>query len=324
MFKIGNIEIDNPIIAGPMAGISDSAFRELLFENGAQLVYTEMVSDKAIVYKNDKTLKMCQIDDRYHPVAIQLFGSEVDTMVKAAIYLDRETNADIIDINMGCPMTKVIKTGAGSALMRNPDLATEIVSKIIENVKKPVTVKMRLGFSTKEINYLSLAKRLEGVGVSAICLHTRTRSQMYEGKGDWSHVKILKKELKIPLIGNGDIRDVEDIAKRLLETGCDGVMIARALVGDPFLISKGLAYLKGEPLEDISNEKRFAMCLRHAKKLCSLYGEDMGMRKMREIASHYLRGLPNSAKVKAKTNSMTTYAQLETILNEYLYDLSLD
>lgn len=323
MFKIGDIKITNKIIAGPMAGISNAAFRELLFENDAGLVYTEMVSDKAIIYKNEKTLKMCEIDDHYHPVSIQLFGSEVDSMVKAAIYLDQMTNADIIDINMGCPMTKVIKTGAGSALMRTPDLALEIVSSIIKNVKKPITVKMRLGFTKDEMNYLDLAKRLEGVGVKAIALHARTRSQMYEGEANWSHVKRLKEELSIPVFGNGDIRTVDDIKRRLEETACDAVMVARALVGDPFLIKKAQTYLQEGIRYDVSITERFAMCLRHASKLCALYGENTGMRMMREITPHYLRGLANSAKVRSMTNRIDTYRALVEILDNYKKDLAL-
>ena len=323
MFKIADLNIKSPIIAGPMAGISNSAFREILYENGAGLVFTEMVSDKAIVYKNEKTLKMCDVDDRFHPIATQLFGSDIDSMVKAAKYLDEMTSTDIIDINMGCPVLKVIKTGAGSALMRDIDKTTELVSEIVKSVKKPVTVKMRLGFSKSEMNYLALAKRLEEVGVKAITLHARTRSQMYEGKADWTHVKILKKNLSIPVIGNGDILKPEDIKTRLAETGCDGVMIARALVGDPFLIKKGEDLLNKGKYEEIALDKRFDMCLRHADKLCHRYGEINGMKMMREITPHYLTGLKNSTKVKAMTNTITSYDELVTILKDYLKNIDV-
>ncbi len=317
MFKIGDIKIDSKIVAGPMAGISNAAFRELLYENNADLVYTEMVSDKAIIYQNEKTLKMCEIDDRFHPVVIQLFGSEVDSMVKAAVYLDRFTNADIIDINMGCPMTKVIKTGAGSALMRTPDLAVEIVDNVIKNVRKPVTVKMRLGFNADDMNYLSLAQKLEGVGVKAIALHARTRSQMYEGKADWSHVKRLKAALNIPVFGNGDLRTVDEVKMRLDKTGCDAVMIARGLVGDPFLIKKADAYLHDGTRYEVTIDERFETCLNHAAKLCVLYGEGTGIRMMREITPHYLRGLPNSAKVRSLSNHISTYEMLKELLDDY-------
>ena len=323
MFKIGDITINSKIVAGPMAGISNAAFREILFENGAELVYTEMVSDKAIVYRNEKTLKMCDIDDRYHKVAVQLFGSDVGSMREAAIYLDQNTNADIIDINMGCPVPKVVKTGAGSGLMKDPDRAVEITKAIVENVKKPVTVKMRLGSILDDMNYLELARRLEDVGVKAITLHARTRSQMYEGKADWHHIKVLKENLKIPVIGNGDIKTPEDIKARLAETGCDAIMIARALVGDPFLIKKGEDLLAKGTYDDVDIDTRFAMCLAHARKLCALFSEKNAMKMMREITPHYLSGLPNSTKVKAKTNLVETYAELEEILENYKNILSL-
>ena len=238
MLVIKNKEIKSPIIIAPMAGITNGAFRELCFEFGAGLVYTEMVSDKAIFYNNKKTMDMLEIDDRFHPVSLQLFGRDIDTMVYAAKIMDTQTNCDFIDINMGCPVQKVVKTGAGSAMMLDEDNAVEVVKAIIQNVSKPVTVKMRLGFTLKNMNYLSLAKRLEEVGVSAIALHARTRGQMYDGHSDWSHIKNLKDNLKIPVIGNGDVKTVDDFIKMKEETGCDAVMIGRGIVGNPFLIKE--------------------------------------------------------------------------------------
>ncbi len=315
MFKIGDIKIEGPVIAGPMAGISNSAFRELLYENGAELVYSEMVSDKAIVYKNQKTLKMCEVSDAYHPVVMQLFGSDPVSMVEAAVYLDKETACDIIDINMGCPMPKVTKTGAGSALMRTPDLAVEIVRSIIEHVAKPVTVKMRLGYYKSQQNYLELSQALEKVGVAAITLHARTRDQMYDGTAEWSAIRRLKENIAIPVIANGDIKSVEDIVRCKEETGADGFMICRALVGDPFLIRDGNSYLKNGHYEPTTLADRLTLCMRHAEKLSLAFGEERALKMMREVTPHYLRGLPSSGQLRAKTSKLSTLAELQEILD---------
>jgi len=300
-----------------MAGISNGAFRELCFEFGAGLVYTEMVSDKAIFYNNKKTLDMLEVDDKFHPVSLQLFGSDQATMIIGARILDQKTNCDFIDINMGCPVNKVVKTGAGSALMLEEDKAVQIVKNIVENVKKPVTVKMRLGYSLDKMNYLSLAKKLEEVGVSAIALHARTRHQMYEGKADWSHIKTLKDNLTIPVIGNGDVKTVEDFIRMKQETGCDGVMIGRGVVGNPFLIKEIDNYLKGQENYTVSYLERFEYCKKHALKLIELKGEKLGMSEMRGLAPHYITGLYMATKYKAQMNMMSKYDDLLNILNEY-------
>ena len=317
MLHIKNKEIKSPIIVAPMAGISNGAFRELCFEFGAGLVYTEMVSDKAIFYDNNKTKDMLVIDDNYHPVTMQLFGSDKNTMVYAAKVLDKETNCDFIDINMGCPVHKVVKTGAGSAMMLKEDESVEIVKEIINNVKKPVTVKMRLGFTLKQINYLSLAKKLEAVGVSAIALHARTKGQMYDGHADWSHIKTLKDNLNIPVIGNGDVKTVDDYIRMQNETGCDGVMIGRGCVGNPFLIKEISNYIKGKGNFEISIDEKFACCLNHAEKLVKLKGERIGIAEMRGLAPHYISGLYEATTYKEKMNRMDTYSDLIIILNEY-------
>ena len=317
MWKIRDVEIKNRIVIAPMAGISNGAFRELCYKNGAGLVYGEMLSDKAIVYGNEKTKTMAIIDDTYHPITAQLFGSEVDSMVKAAIYLDQETNCDIIDINMGCPVNKVIKTGAGSHLMRTPDLAVEIVSEIIKNVKKPVTVKMRLGFTRQEMNYLELAQRLEEVGVSAIALHARTRSEMYEGKAHWEEIAKLKQALKIPVIGNGDIKTVEDAVRMFDETGVDAIMIGRGIVGNPFLIKEILNYYDGKEDYRVSYEERLDMCIKHTQRLIDLMGEKPAIRQMRGIAPHYFTGMPHSAQYRGKLNQIETFAEIIAIVDEF-------
>ena len=322
MFQIANHKISSPVIVAPMAGISNDAFRTLCFEFNAGLVYSEMVSDKAIYYDNKRTMDMLKVSDDFHPVSLQLFGSDISTMVYAAKVLDKKTNCDFIDINMGCPVNKVVKTGAGSAMMKNEDETVIIVKQIIENVNKPVTVKMRLGWDIEHLNYLSLSKKLEAVGVSAIALHARSRSQMYEGHADWSHIKILKDNLKIPVIGNGDVKTVDDFIRMKQETNCDGVMIGRAIVGNPFLIKEIDNYLNHKEKIEVSIDDRFAYCLKHAQKLIALQGEKLAVSQMRGLAPHYLTGLYDSTTYKEKINHIKSYADLENILNEYREFLS--
>ena len=322
MFQIANHKISSPVIVAPMAGISNDAFRTLCFEFNAGLVYSEMVSDKAIYYDNKRTMDMLKVSDDFHPVSLQLFGSDISTMVYAAKVLDKKTNCDFIDINMGCPVNKVVKTGAGSAMMKNEDETIIIVKQIIENVNKPVTVKMRLGWDIEHLNYLSLSKKLEAVGVSAIALHARSRSQMYEGHADWSHIRILKDNLSIPVIGNGDVKTVDDFIRMKQETNCDGVMIGRAIVGNPFLIKEIDNYLNHKEKIEVSIDDRFAYCLKHARKLIALQGEKLAVSQMRGLAPHYLTGLYDSTTYKEKINHIKTYADLENILNEYREFLS--
>ena len=317
MFQIGNKTINNDIIIAPMAGISNDAFRHLCFEFGVGLVCSEMVSDKAIYYENNRTLDMLKISEDVHPVSLQIFGSDIQTMVYAAKVLDQKTNCDFIDINMGCPVNKVVKTGAGSAMMKNEDETVIIVKNIIQNVNKPVTVKMRLGWDVKNMNYLSLAKKLEEVGVSAIALHARTRSQMYEGHSDWKHIKVLKDNLHIPVIGNGDVRSLDDYLLMKKETNCDGVMIGRALIGNPFLIKEINNYNEGKERYSFSNDDKLDYCLIHAKKLLDLQGEKLAMSQMRGIAPHYLTGMYNASVYKEKMNHIKTYDDLENIIIEY-------
>ena len=318
MFKIGDVEIKNPIIIAPMAGVSNSAFRSMCYNFNAALVYSEMISDKALLFKSSKTFEMCQSSDEEHPLTFQLFGHDIDSMTKAAMYLDKNTKCDIIDINMGCPVNKIVKSNAGSALMKDIDHAVKVVESIIENVDKPVTVKMRLGWTKDSINCFELAQRLEKAGVKAIALHGRTRGQMYEGKADWEYVKKMKEILNIPVIGNGDIKSVDDAINMLNYTKCDGIMIGRGAVGNPFLIKQIDDYLKGNDYMMPTYEQRINMAYEHAKRLCDLKGEYIAMKQMRGLASWYIQGMPFSARVKNECAKLNTYEDLTNLFGKYL------
>lgn len=318
MFKIGNVEIKNQVIMAPMAGITNLAFRKIVKEFGAGLVYSEMVSDKAICYGNIKTLDMLKVDEAEHPVSIQLFGGDVETMVRAAKYIDQNSDCDIIDINCGCPVNKVLKANAGSQLLKDPQLIYEIVSNIVKNVKKPVTVKIRSGFDKEHINAIEVARLIEKAGASAIAIHGRTRSQMYEGKADWNIIKEVKNSVSIPVIGNGDIRSVDDAKRMLATTGCDAVMIGRAALGNPWLIKQVCDSLDGE--EDVKEptyHEKIEWCLMHAKRLMKIESERIAMSQMRGHAPWYIKGLKNSAKVKNELARVNTYVELENILKKY-------
>ncbi len=317
-WKIRDIVVPNKVVIAPMAGISNPAFRVICKEFNAGLIYTEMVSDKALYYDNEKTVGMTDVEEQEHPLTMQIFGHDINTMVYAAKFLDEKTDCDIIDINMGCPVTKIVKSFAGSALMKDVDHAINMTKEVVQSVKKPVTVKMRIGWDLDNITCIELAKGLEAVGVQALAVHGRTKKQMYEGKADWSYIKKVKDVVSIPVIGNGDIRSGEDAKRMLEETGCDAVMVGRGVLGDPWLIKDIVHYLDtNEHMPPVTLEEKFNMARLHASRLCTLKGEYVGIREMRGHAAWYVKGLPKSHQLKDKLTKIETYQDMEDILSAY-------
>lgn len=319
--KIGNVEIKGKVVCAPMAGITNIVYRKIAKEYGASLVYTEMISDKALCFNSENTYKMIEIDDNEHPVALQLFGGEKEYLVKA-VEIINNTKADILDINMGCPVPKVLKSQAGSFWLKDIEATKDKIEAIVKASKKPVTAKIRLGFDEEHINVVEMAKMLEDAGVSAICVHARTRSEFYTGNARIEYIKMVKDSVKIPVIGNGDIKCVDDAVKMLKETGCDAIMIGRGALGNPFLFKQINHYLEtGEILENPSNNERLDLCLRHAKELCNIMDEKIAIKEMRTHACYYVKGLPNSTNLKNKINHVETYKDFEDLIYNYKKEL---
>ena len=314
--KIGNVELENPYILAPMAGVTDLPFRLLCREQGAGLLCMEMVSAKAIQYNNKNTQALLEIHPKERPVSLQLFGSEPDTISEIAKRIE-ELPFAILDINMGCPVPKIVKNGEGSALMKNPKLVHEIVSKTVKAIEKPVTVKIRKGFDDTCINAVEIAKIIEDAGAAAVAVHGRTREQYYSGKADWDIIRQVKEAVSIPVIGNGDVVSGESALAMQKQTGCDGVMIGRGSQGNPWIFSELLEYEKtGKMPERPSKEEIRDMILRHAKLQLEYKGEYLGIREMRKHVAWYTTGMPNSAKLRNEINAVETYEQLETMLME--------
>ena len=316
--KIGNIEIENCLALGPMAGVTDLPFRLLCKEMGCNMLYTEMVSAKAILYKNKNTKELLNIDKNEHPVGVQLFGSDPDIMAQIAAQVE-EGECDFIDINMGCPVPKIVNNGEGSALLKQPKLVEEILTKMVKAVNKPVTVKIRKGFENGTVYAVEIAKIAESCGVSAIAVHGRTREQYYSGKADWDVIKDVKKAVKIPVIGNGDIFSAED-AKAMKEyTGCDGLMVARGARGNPWIFREIKEYLEnGNVIEKPTINDIREMIIRHAKMLVNYKGEYTGIREMRKHIAWYTAGLPHSAELRRMCNQIETMENLVETVNAKL------
>ncbi|MGI5880604.1 MAG: tRNA dihydrouridine synthase DusB [Syntrophomonadaceae bacterium] len=310
MFKIGDVCIDNAVVAAPMAGVTDQAFRIILKSFGAGLVVSEMISDMGLVHQQERTLRMIDITGETPPVAVQIFGSQPEPMAIAASEVANK-GAAIIDINMGCPTPKIVKNGEGSALMRDIPRSRTIIRAVVEAVKIPVTVKMRLGWDADNKNCLDLAQAAQEEGAAAVTLHARTRDQYYSGTADWSYIRQLKQQLTIPVIGNGDIWSAQDALRMKEETGCDAVMIGRATMGNPFIIRKSVALLeKNLRLEHPNAEERITTAIKHLELVCEFKGEAVGVREMRKHFSWYIKGMRGAARLREEINRATTRQQL--------------
>ncbi len=322
MLKIGDIQMKNQVVLAPMAGVCNSAFRLTVKEFGAGLVCAEMVSDKAILYNNAKTMGMLYIDEREKPLSLQIFGGEKETLVEAAKFVDKNTTADIIDINMGCPVPKITKCDAGAKWLLDPNKIYEMVSAVVDAVDKPVTVKMRMGWDEDHIFAVENARAVERAGGKAVALHGRTRVQMYEGHANWDIIKEVKQSVDIPVIGNGDVQTPQDAKRMLDETGVDGVMIGRAALGNPWMIYQTVKYLEsGELIPEPSVREKIDVCILHLDRLIDLKNESIAVREMRKHAAWYLKGIRGNATVRNSVNECNTRKELVTLLDEFVYDV---
>lgn len=322
-FQIGKHVMDNRVVLAPMAGICNSAFRLTVKEFGAGLVYAEMISDKGIVFKNEKTLSMLYIDERENPLSLQIFGGEKETLVAAAKYVDEHTSADIIDINMGCPVNKIIKCEAGARWLLDPNKIYEMVSAVVDNVKKPVSVKMRTGWDEEHLYMVENAQAVERAGGAAVAVHGRTRVQMYEGHANWDLIRQVKEAVNIPVIGNGDVNTPQDAKRMLEETGVDAVMIGRAALGDPWMIYRTVEYLEtGELKPEPTVQEKIDVCLLHFDRLTALKGEGIAVREMRKHASWYLKGIRGNGTARNMINQTETAQELKDYLRFFAEESS--
>ncbi len=319
MFKIGNVNIKNNVVLAPMAGVCNSAFRRIIKEMGCGLLYTEMVSDKAICYENEKTYDMLYMTEKERPIAQQIFGSDKESFVKAAKIIEEKMKPDIIDINMGCPVPKVaLRSQAGSALLKDPKKVYEIVKAVKESVSVPVTIKIRSGWDKNSVNAVEIAKMAEKAGCDAITVHPRTRSQGYSGSADWNIIKQVKENVSIPVIGNGDITNIYLAKKMLDETGCDAIMIGRGVLGNPHLIKEVINYLEnGTIIDKQTSIEKMDTCLKHFNYLLEVKNEKTAILEMRTHAAWYLKGLPNGVSIKKQIYSIKTKEEFIKLIENY-------
>ena len=322
MLKIGDVTLKNPVVLAPMAGVCNPAFRLIAKEFGAGLVCAEMVSDKAILFKNEKSLKMLFVDEREKPLSLQIFGGDKKTLVEAAKVVDEQTNADIIDINMGCPVPKITKCDAGAKWLLDPDKIYEMVAAVVDVVKKPVTVKMRIGWDEQHIYAVRNAQAVERAGGKAVAVHGRTRVQMYEGTADWDIIRQVKEAVNIPVIGNGDVKTPQD-ARRLLETtGADGVMIGRAALGNPWMLYRTVQFLEtGELAPEPVLREKIDVCMLHLDRLIDLKGENVAVREMRKHVAWYVKGVKGASKIKDQVNQFESRNEIKEVLYSFVEEV---
>jgi len=315
--QIGKFKIKNNVFLAPMAGVTDIAYRGLCVEMGCGLVYTEMISAKGLFYNSENTKEMLRLSEEEKPAAVQIFGSDPYIMAKAAEYFNKMEDICLVDINMGCPVPKIVKNGEGSALMRNPKLAADIVREVKKSSIKPVTVKFRKGFMRSEINAVDFAKEMEQAGADAVTVHGRTREQMYEGNADWDILRQVKESVRIPVIGNGDVFSAEAAIKMASVTNCDGIMVARGAQGNPWIFNQILKALKGEEVIYPSDAEKLQMCIRHLELSYHYYGEDRAVREMRKHIGWYVKGIKNCTEIKNSVNTEKKIDNVFIILKEY-------
>lgn len=317
-WKIGNVPIKNQVVVAPMAGVTNSAFRRICKHFDAGYVVCEMISDRGIMYRNKKTLRMMDVSPDEHPMGIQIFGGSKETLVQAAKFVDTQTAADVIDINMGCPVPKVVKTDAGAKWLLDPDKIYEMVSYVTDAVKKPVTVKMRTGWDDDHIYAVKNALAAERAGAAAIAMHGRTRAQAYRGKANWDILADVSHALSIPFMANGDVRSPEDARAILDKTGATAVMIGRAAMGNPWMLKRTAHYLDtGELLPEVSPAEKMEIAKKHLAGLCDLKGEYVGVREFRGLATYYLKGIGHSSKTKQALMEATSQQEMDDIFDRF-------